>query len=206
MSKSKFQILTISLVALATMFVSCAPSAEEAAKEESTAEEKKTAATFKIESGAVLPVAYVDMDSIIAKYNFAIDANDKLVNKYEDSQAKLNKKIKTFENDYKNFLHKEQNNAFMSRERYEKEKERLIKKEQELQELSTQLSQEYMMENQKLVQQFNDSIDNFLKVYNADGRYHLIFRNTATDNIMLAAEEYNITDEVVDGLNARYKK
>jgi outer membrane protein len=62
------------------------------------------------------------------------------------------------------------------------------------------------MENQKLVQQFNDSIDNFLKVYNADGRYHLIFRNTATDNIMLAAEEYNITDEVVDGLNARYKK
>jgi outer membrane protein len=206
MSKSKFQILTISLVALATMFVSCAPSAEEAAKEELTAEEKPNQTTFKIESGAVLPIAYVDMDSIIAKYNFAIDANDKLVNKYEDSQAKLNKKVKTFENDYKNFLHKEQNNAFMSRERYEKEKERLIKKEQELQELSTQLSQEYMMENQKLVQQFNDSIDNFLKLYNADGRYHLIFRNTATDNIMLAAEEYNITDEVVDGLNARYKK
>jgi outer membrane protein len=206
MNKSKFQILTLSLVALATMFVSCAPSAEEAAKEEQTAEENQNQTTFKIESGAVLPIAYVDMDSIIAKYNFAIDANDKLVNKYEDSQAKLNKKIKTFENDYKNFLHKEQNNAFMSRERYEKEKERLIKKEQELQELSTQLSQEYMMENQKLVQQFNDSIDNFLKVYNADGRYHLIFRNTATDNIMLAAEEYNITDEVVDGLNARYKK
>jgi outer membrane protein len=206
MSKSKFQILTISLVALATMFVSCAPSAEEAAKEEQTAKEEQNQTTFKIESGAVLPIAYVDMDSIIAKYNFAIDANDKLVNKYEDSQAKLNKKVKTFENDYKNFLHKEQNNAFMSRERYEKEKERLIKKEQELQELSTQLSQEYMMENQKLVQQFNDSIDNFLKVYNADGRYHLIFRNTATDNIMLAAEEYNITDEVVDGLNARYKK
>lgn len=206
MNKSKFQILTISLVALATMFVSCAPSAEEAAKEEPTAEEQQNQTTFKIESGAALPIAYVDMDSIIAKYNFAIDANDKLVNKYEDSQAKLNKKIKTFENDYKNFLHKEQNNAFMSRERYEKEKERLIKKEQELQELNTQLSQEYMMENQKLVQQFNDSIDNFLKVYNADGRYHLIFRNTATDNIMLAAEEYNITDEVVDGLNARYKK
>jgi outer membrane protein len=206
MNKSKFQILTLSLVALATMFVSCAPSAEEAAKEEQTAKEEQNQTTFKIESGAVLPIAYVDMDSIIAKYNFAIDANDKLVNKYEDSQAKLNKKIKTFENDYKNFLHKEQNNAFMSRERYEKEKERLIKKEQELQELSTQLSQEYMMENQKLVQQFNDSIDNFLKVYNADGRYHLIFRNTATDNIMLAAEEYNITDEVVDGLNARYKK
>jgi len=206
MNKSKFQILTLSLVALATMFVSCAPSAEEVAKEEQTAEENQNQTTFKIESGAVLPIAYVDMDSIIAKYNFAIDANDKLVNKYEDSQAKLNKKVKTFENDYKNFLHKEQNNAFMSRERYEKEKERLIKKEQELQELSTQLSQEYMMENQKLVQQFNDSIDNFLKVYNADGRYHLIFRNTATDNIMLAAEEYNITDEVVDGLNARYKK
>lgn len=205
MNKSKFQILTLSLVALATMFVSCAPSAEEAAKEEPAAENQNQT-TFKIESGAVLPIAYVDMDSIIAKYNFAIDANDKLVNKYEDSQAKLNKKIKTFENDYKNFLHKEQNNAFMSRERYEKEKERLIKKEQELQELNTQLSQEYMMENQKLVQQFNDSIDNFLKVYNSDGRYHLIFRNTATDNIMLAAEEYNITDEVVDGLNARYKK
>jgi Skp family chaperone for outer membrane proteins len=45
-----------------------------------------------------------------------------------------------------------------------------------------------------------------LKEFNADGRYHVILSNTAKDNVLMANEQYDITDEVVAGLNARYKK
>ena len=63
-----------------------------------------------------------------------------------------------------------------------------------------------MMENQKLNLQLADSLNNFLKEFNADGRYHVILSNTAKDNVLMAAEQYDITDEIVSGLNARCKK
>ena len=94
----------------------------------------------------------------------------------------------------------------MSRERAEKEQQRLAKKEQELQELEAKLTQDIMLENQKLNMQLADSLTNFLEIFNADGRYHVILSNTAKDNVLMAAEQYDITDEVVAGMNARYNK
>ena len=82
----------------------------------------------------------------------------------------------------------------------------MAKKEQELQELEAKLTQDIMLENQKLNAQLADSLTNFLKVFNADGRYHVILSNTAKDNVLMANEHYDITDEVITGLNARYKK
>lgn len=79
-------------------------------------------------------------------------------------------------------------------------------KEQELQELEAKLTQDIMLENQKLNVQLADSLTNYLKEFNADGRYHVILSNTAKDNVLMAAEQYDITDEVVAGLNARCKK
>ena len=83
---------------------------------------------------------------------------------------------------------------------------KLAKKEQELQELEAKLTQDIMLENQKLNVQLADSLTNYLKEFNADGRYHVILSNTAKDNVLMAAEQYDITDEVVAGLNARCKK
>jgi outer membrane protein len=80
----------------------------------------------------------------------------------------------------------------------------LAKKEQELQELEAKLTQDIMIENQKLNQQLSDSLTNFLEIFNADGRYHVILSNSAKDNVLWAAEQYDITDEVIEGLNARY--
>ena len=85
--------------------------------------------------------------------------------------------------------------------RYDQQK--LAKKEQELQELEAKLTQDIMLENQTLNQQLSDSLNNFLKEFNADGRYHVILSNTAKDNVLMANEQYDITDEVVNGLNAR---
>jgi outer membrane protein len=104
------------------------------------------------------------------------------------------------------FQHKLENNAFLSRERAENEQQRLLKKQQELQELEAKLTEDIMIENQKLNMQLADTVTNFLKEYNADGRYHVILSNSAKDNVLMAAESYNITNEVVDALNARYGK
>ena len=154
----------------------------------------------------VMPVAYLNVDSLLANYSFAIEASEQLMNKQEDARLKMNTKLRTFQNEVADFQRKLQNNAFLSRERAEKEQQRLAKKEQELQELEAKLTQDIMLENQKLNMQLADSLTNFLQVFNADGRYHVILSNTAKDNVLMAAEQYDITQEVVAGMNARCNK
>jgi outer membrane protein len=99
-----------------------------------------------------------------------------------------------------------ENNGFLSRERAEQAQQKLAKKEQELQQLEAKLTQDIMIENQKLTQQLADSVINFLQEYNADGRYHMILSNNAKDNVLMAAEQYDITEEVISAMNARCKK
>ena len=154
----------------------------------------------------VMPVAYLNVDSLLANYTFAQEASEKLMTKQEDARVKMNTKLRTFQNEVADFQRKLENNGFLSRERAEQAQQKLAKKEQELQELEAKLTQDIMLENQKLNVQLADSLTNYLKEFNADGRYHVILSNTAKDNVLMATEQYDITDEVVAGLNARCKK
>ena len=154
----------------------------------------------------VMPVAYLNVDSLLANYTFAQEASERLMSKQEDARVKMNTKLRTFQNEVADFQRKLENNGFLSRERAEQAQQKLAKKEQELQELEAKLTQDIMIENQKLNVQLADSLTNYLKEFNADGRYHVILSNTAKDNVLMAAEQYDITDEVVAGLNARCKK
>ena len=164
------------------------------------------APTAAAEPSEVMPIAYLNIDSLLVNYAFAQDANEKLMKKQEDARLKLNTKARTLQNEMADFQRKLDNNAFLSRERAEKEQQRLIKKQQELQELEAKLTEDIMLENQKLNIQLADTVTNFLKEFNADGRYHVILSNSAKDNVLMAAESYNITSEVINALNARYGK
>jgi outer membrane protein len=162
--------------------------------------------TAAVEQSEVLPIAYLITDSLLVNYVFAQEANEKLMKKQEDARLKLNTKARTLQNEMADFQRKLENNAFLSRERAEKEQQRLIKKQQELQELEAKLTEDIMIENQKLNIQLADTLTNFLQEFNADGRYHVILSNSAKDNVLMAAESYNITSEVIKQLNARYGK
>jgi Skp family chaperone for outer membrane proteins len=116
----------------------------------------------------VMPVAYLNVDSLLANYTFAQEASEKLMTKQEDARVKMNTKLRTFQNEVADFQRKLENNGFLSRERAEQAQQKLAKKEQELQELEAKLTQDIMIENQKLNVQLADSLTNYLKEFNAD--------------------------------------
>ena len=173
MNKIQIVINVILVAAVAALFVTFYSSKTSASPEAVVAEHSE-----------VMPVAYLNVDSLLANYTFAQDASDKLMSKQEDARVKMNTKLRTFQNEVADFQRKLENNAFLSRDRAEKEQQRLAKKEQELQELEAKLTQDIMIENQKLNQQLADSLNNFLQIFNADGRYHMILSNTAKDNVL----------------------
>ena len=127
-----------------------------------------------------------------------------MIQKEENIRTTLNEKAKDLDNDMREFQRKLENNGFVSPERAEQERVRIVQKQQKLQELQEKLTNELQMENQKNSLQLRDSINSFLKIYNKDKGDSLIISNTGFDNLLYADPAFNITDEIVEGLNARY--
>lgn len=151
-----------------------------------------------------LPIAYINVDSLLLNYQFAKESNESLINKQEESRLNINTKARQLQSEMGEFQRKLENNAFLSRERAEQEQGRLLKRQQELQELDGQLSQQLMQVQQKLSEELRDTINSFLKQYNKEHKYEVIFSNTSSDNVLYAEKGYDITEEITTLLNERY--
>ncbi|MCD7973514.1 MAG: OmpH family outer membrane protein [Candidatus Azobacteroides sp.] len=152
-------------------------------------------------SGATLPIAYIRVDSLLANYNFSKEVSETLLKKYEDSRLKLNQRARQLQNDIEKFQQKIQNNAFLSRESAENKQKSLIRKQESLQQMEQDLTNDFAQEQQKLNEQLKDSINAFLTIYNESEKYQLIL----TGEVVLQGEDaYDITEDVINGLNLRY--
>lgn len=152
-----------------------------------------------------LSIAYVNTDSLLLGYEYALKMNDDLMKKIESSRADFNQKYSVFQQDAVEFQRKVNNNGFLSLERAQSEQQRLQKAEQDLQELNERLQNELAREQARLSQELHDTLESFLKVY-AEGRYSLILSNNMGDNVLYSVPGIDITAEVVEQLNARYAK
>lgn len=198
-------ILAAAVVALFILFFTFNPWAKKPANHEVEA------------AGELLPIAVVNTDSILTHYTLAVEASDKLQSQYEESMVKLDTKAKAFQKEYEtfqkdvlDFQRKVEANAFLNRERAESEQAKLQKKEQQLmakqqdlENLRQKLSADFMNEQAALTQQLQDSVQAYLREYNADGHIHIILNDAV---LMNKVAGYDITDEVIEALNARYKK
>ncbi|MDO5664042.1 MAG: OmpH family outer membrane protein [Bacteroidia bacterium] len=156
------------------------------------------------DSSITLPIAYVNVDSLLMNYNFAKDLNEALMRTEESSRASLNQKERQFNAAAQEFQRKVQNNAFLSQERYDQEQQRLMKMQQEYQQMAERLAQEFALEQQKLNIELSDTVKVSLVEYNKDKGYQIIYSNTGSDNILFADKKYDITQEVTDFLNKKY--
>ena len=155
-------------------------------------------------NGTNMKIAYVEIDSLLTKYNFWNDLNEQMIKKEENIRTTLNEKGKKLEKEAQEFQRKYENNGFVSPERAQQEYQRIQKQQQDLQELQQKLTEELAVENQKNRLQLRDSINSFLKIYNENKGYDLIISNTGFDNLLYANPAHNITNEIVEGLNSRY--
>ena len=188
----------IALFAFATMlfFTQCA---KQQSAEQSTGDAAATTAVAE----KSIKIAFVDIDSLLSKYEFSIILNKEMLRKEEDMRMKLSEKAKALQADYDDFQRKLQNNVYATRERAEEEQARILKQKDALEKLEQRLIGELSAESQKNNITLHDSIDSFLKAYNAEKKFDLILSRVG-DNILFANDALNITEEVINGLNARY--
>lgn len=166
--------------------------------EQPKVEEKSTAS-----APAELKIAYVEVDSIMTKYRFAKEYTDILEKKGQNIQATLNQKGQALQNAVNNFQQKVQQNAY-TREQAEAVQAGLQKQQNDLAGLQQRLGNEFNAEQAKYNKALHDSINHFLAVYNKDKKYSIILSKSG-DNLLYADKAYDITDEIIAGLNKAYK-
>ena len=191
------KILLFCVVAI--MMASCNQPAKQA---ETTS---ATTCNMKVEEGFRLPIAVINVDSLLQSYDLNLEESDRLMRKGEDMRLDLNQRANSLQNEMIDFQKKLENQAFLSRERAEAEQRRLVKKEQDLNVLAQDKEQELMLEQQQLSVRLLDSVNSVVRTLNADGKYHLVITTSAlNNNVLFAAPEYDITAEAIELLNERY--
>ena len=190
----KNTILTVAFASL-VLFTQCGP------KE---AESPVLSDIQPIEQAATgLKIAYVDLDSLMSKYNLAQDINKEMMRKEEDIKMKLTEKYKELQADQADFELKYKNNVYATPERAQSEYNRIVQKEQEIVQYEQSLTIEFEREGLLRNQALRDSISKFVNEYNKEKGYDFILTKLG-ENLLYANPAYDITQEVANGLNKRY--
>lgn len=151
-----------------------------------------------------MKIAYVEVDSLMTQYDFAKDYSVTLQKKSNNARNTLTQKGNALQAAVNNFQQKLNNNGFQSREQAASVQAAIERQQRDLQELQGRLEGELASETAKFNEALRDSLQNFLKAYNNDKHYDLIL-SKAGDNILMADKKYDITVDVINGLNKRYK-
>lgn len=156
------------------------------------------------EANTDLRIAFVEVDTLMSQYQFCRDYNLVLNKKAENIQNTLASKQRALQQHYAAVQKKYESNGFTTRDELERAQNSLQQEQQNLAELEQRLANELAQENAKLTEEMRDSIQMFLKTYNKSKKYDFILTKQG-DNLLLANPKYDITNQVVAGLNKRYK-
>ena len=150
-----------------------------------------------------LRIAYVELDSLMSQYQLYKDYEEVLTRKGTDIQNTLAQKQRKLESSATAMQRKYENNGFQTRDELERAQQSLQQQEMELQQLAAKLNNEFNEEQARINQEARDSIQAFLKIYNQTKKYDYVMIK-AGDNLLIANPKYNITKDIVTGLNKRY--
>ena len=192
MNKKMVRVMSVMAIALLAM-ASCNKEAQKV--------DEKTQA-HATQSGSV-KIAYVEVDSIMSQYKFCKEYSLILQKKSQNIENTLAAKQNSLQAAAAKFQQDVQNNKY-TQQQAEAVQANLQKQGADLQALQQRLGAEFQNETNTFNKALRDSIQHYLAAYNKDKKYGLIL-SKAGDNLLYADKAYDITNEVIAGLNKAYK-
>lgn len=165
-------------------------------------------------------IAYFYIDQVVAEYQFAKDKQAEFQTKYEQATKKLSATENAIQKDYTKLqnkvveLQEKVNKVLITRANAEVEmqklqaeevkiQERISRHQQEAQKVGNELAEEEMVINNQIV----NSVYEFVAKLNADLRFDIVLSSSTTGGpIINANPALDLTAEIIEGLNAEYKK
>ena len=151
-------------------------------------------------------IVYLRLDTLMMQYDMYSDLQSAFEAKAQNVDSELNKKARKLESDIKNFEN-QINKGLLTRSAAEQQNTALQQRQANLQNEAAQKQQELAEESQVLLNQVMFAIQQYLEEYNKEHNFAAILTTTEASNVVIVgAPALDITQEVVEGLNAEYIK
>ena len=187
MKRLNYLMNGLAALALIVLFAQCAGNTDK----------QTTSAPAQAGGLSEMKIAYVEIDTLLAKYNYCIDLNEAMVKKGENVRLTLNQKASELEKQKQEFQTKYQNNAYLSQERAQQDTA-AAQQQSENRQYMTQVNQT-MDDLKSRLESFTDAVS----------RGDVVGMRTQADNAFKAIDDLNnlnvpdalkdIQKEYVDG-------
>lgn len=158
-----------------------------------------------VQSGAIV---YFNMDRVISEYDMANDLRSVVETKVNSINQEVTRRGSKLEKDIKAFQDKI-NKGLLTQSVAESQNQKLIQQQNSFQTYAAQKQQEIAEEQQVMMNQIADAINTYIAEFNADKKYSLILATQGdiiSVPVVAGAAELDITDTLLEGLNAAYVK
>lgn len=153
-------------------------------------------------------IVYFNMDRILAEYDMANDLRSVFETKANSINQEVQRRVNKFQKDANSFQDK-LNKGLMTQSSAQIQGQKLQEQQASVENYANQKQQEILEEQQVMLNQISDAIKTFVDEYNEQMGYAMIL---VTQGDILPAPvvsgnaELDITDALIEGLNAAYVK
>lgn len=149
-------------------------------------------------------IVYLNIDSVLNNYDMYADISAELEAKLKTKDAELKSKQRTFEKSVADFQNKI-SKGLVTRTEAATIEQNLQVEQQTLLQLQQQMQYELAEEEQVSQRKVLNAIMEYLKTLEGEQQYQFVLGNSFGGNILYANSDLNITNAVIEGLNAEYQ-
>ncbi len=153
----------------------------------------------------IFKIAYVNSDSLMAGYEFAI----KLRADFEAEQRRLENNLQSRQKQWQEEVESFQRQAqlgLITRENAQVKEQELMMEQQEIVQLNDTYANRLMNKEMEMNRELYQKITNLLDRFNAEMGYDYILGFTPGGGILYAKEQHDITEEILGRLNQEYNE
>ena len=148
-------------------------------------------------------MAYFNTDSLEAHYQYFKDVLEQVKGKENEMNAELSGMEKSYQ---KKISEWQKNATTMSKSEGEQAQQEYAQMQQNYQVRKQSLQESLLKNNEDLKADIRKKIEDYFKEYNKTKGFNYIISYEANSFVYIRDTAFNITDDLVNGLNAEYKK
>jgi len=165
---------------------------------------KKSAKSGPVNDLPVQGIAYVNIDTVIFKFDMFHDKREDLLSKQKNAEAELNSKGTQYEKGARDYQEKVQK-GLVTRATAAEMEQALLQQQQELVGLRDKLQSNLMEEEQVMNRQILEYITKFLEENKSEYSYQYILGKSFGSVVLYGDAGLDITQKVLDAINKKYK-
>ncbi|MFH0841093.1 MAG: OmpH family outer membrane protein [Bacteroidota bacterium] len=149
-------------------------------------------------------ITFVNVDSLIFKFDMFFDRRDELMGKQQKAETELNSKAGQYEKNARDYQEKV-TKGLVTRSTAAEMEQSLLQQQQELVNLRDNLQANLMEEEQVMNRQILEYITSFLENHKSDYNYQYILGKSFGGQVLYGDSTLDITAKVLDALNTQYQ-